>query len=49
MSNFKATVKVLVINEDTNEVFTFESWNPHEYSVESYLEMRGHKVSKVKF
>jgi len=49
MSNFKANVKLAVINEDTNEIFTFESWNPHEHSVESYLKMRGHKVSKVKF
>ncbi len=49
MSVFKANIKLAVIKEDTNEVFTFESWNPQEQSVESYLEMRGHKVTEVKF
>jgi len=49
MSIFKANIKLAVLNEDTNEVFTFESWNPQEQTVESYLEMRGHKVTEVKF
>ena len=49
MSKFRANVKLAVIKEDTNEVFTFESWNPHEQSVEAYLKMRGHKVTEVKF
>jgi len=49
MSVFKANIKLAVINEDTKEVFTFESWNPQEQTVESYLEMRGHKVTEVKF
>ena len=49
MSIFKANIKLAVINEDTKEVFTFESFNPQEQRVESYLEMRGHKVTEVKF
>lgn len=49
MSIFKANIKLAIIDEVTKEVFTYESFNPQEQSVESFLEKRGHVVTEVKF
>ena len=48
-SNLKANIILSILDEDTKEVYVYESWNPLERSIEEYLEFRGHKNFKVVF
>ena len=49
MKNYKCNIILTFSDEDSGEIFQYESWNPMEHSLDEYLKIRGHSNYKVTF
>tara|TARA_R100001591_G_scaffold82414_1_gene89156 strand:+ start:201 stop:350 length:150 start_codon:yes stop_codon:yes gene_type:complete len=49
MKNYKGNLILTFTDQDTGEVYQYESWNPNEYSIDEYLQLRGHTNYKITF
>ena len=45
----KANIVLSILDEDTKEVYVYESWDPLKRTIQEYLEFRGHKNYKLIF
>tara|TARA_B100000575_G_C22664865_1_gene406272 strand:+ start:148 stop:300 length:153 start_codon:yes stop_codon:yes gene_type:complete len=48
-TTLKANIVLSILDEDSNKVYVYESWNPLKRNIREYLEFRGHKNYKLIF